>query len=155
MCRAADVAMTMVNRSIALAHKTGNAGYYMDLVKLHKLLYLAQCYMLVNYGRPMFVEQITAHQCGPYVEGIHFVARKRGFDKITYPFSELDFVPPSYRRLEEIDAVLEGFGTWSTAELVQYTKETPAYSAVADAITDEYKPLISQQSMLGLAVAAV
>ena len=70
MCRAADVAMTMVNRSIELADKTKNTGYYMDLVKLHNLLYLAQCDMLVNYGRPMFVEQITAHQCGPYVEGL-------------------------------------------------------------------------------------
>lgn len=150
MCRAADVAMTMVNRSIELADKTKNASYYMDLVKLHNLLYLAQCYMLDNYGRPMFVEQITAHQCGPYVEGLHFVARKRGFGKIDYPFSELDFVLPSYRRLEGIDAVLEEFGTWSTAELVEYTKETPPYAVVADSITDEYKPIISQQSILSL-----
>ena len=46
--------------------------------------------------------------------------------------------------------MLEEFGTWSTAELVEYTKETPPYAVVADAITDEYKPVISQQSILSL-----
>ncbi len=154
MCRAADAAMTMVNRSIELARETGNDSYYMDLVKLHNLLYIAQCEMLSLAGRPMFVEQITAHQCGPYVEGLHFVARKRGFDRIQYPFSERDFVRPSRRRQEVIDAVLSEFGTWSTADLVQFTKETPPYSMVEDEITDNYKPVISTQSMLGAAVVA-
>jgi len=146
--------MTMVNRSIELARDTGNDSYYMDLVKLHNLLYIAQCYMLSLTGRPMFVEQITAHQCGPYVEGLHFIARKRGFDKIHYAFSEQDFVLPSRRRQDVINEVLNEFGTWSTAEVVQYTKETPPYSMVEDEITDNYKPIISTESILSVAVAA-
>ena len=67
MHKTADVAMKMVNHSIELKKKYGNDAYYMDFVKLHKLMYLAQCAMLANYGRPLFEEQITAYGCGPYV----------------------------------------------------------------------------------------
>ena len=35
----------LCNRSIELAWETRNESYYMDFVKLHKLLYMAQCSM--------------------------------------------------------------------------------------------------------------
>ena len=103
MCKVADAAMAMVNRSIKLAQDYGDESYYMDFVKLHKLLYLAQCSMLAQYGRTMFDEKITAHHCGPYVEGIHFIPRMRGFGQINVPFSEMKFVRPSYRRMKIIE----------------------------------------------------
>lgn len=123
MCKVADAAMTMVNKSIELA-KT-NESFYMDFVKLHKLLYLAQCRMLEQYGRTMFDERITARQCGPYIEGLHFIPSKRDFGEIKIPFSDNEFVQPSYRRMKVIEQVLEEFGKLSTDELIQYTKESP------------------------------
>lgn len=147
MCKVADAAMTMVNRSIALTKEYEDASYYMDFVKLHKLLYLAQCSMLTQYGRTMFDERITAHQCGPYVEGLHFIPSKRGFGQIEAPFSESEFVRLSYRRIKVIDQVLEEFGRYSTEELIQYTKETPAYCAVKDRIRAQYRPEISPELM--------
>lgn len=146
MCRVADAAMAMVNRSIELAAQ--DEAYYMDFVKLHKLLYLAQCSMLSQYGRTMFDEKITARQCGPYVEGIHFVPRKRGFGRIELPFNKLDFVRPSYRRMKVIEQVLEEHGKYSTKELIQYTKETPPYFAVEDSIVEDDWPEISPELML-------
>lgn len=147
MCRAADTAMAMVNKSIEMAVMWTNDNYYMNFVKLHKLMYLAQCSMLSEYGRPLFRENISAHECGPYVEGLHFIPRKRGFGLIQKKFSEADFITPSYRRMEVIETVLEEFGARSTAELIQHTKGTVPYAYVADMITESYKPIISQESM--------
>lgn len=151
MCKVADAAMVMVNRSIELALKCEDESYLMDFVKLHKLLYLAQCSMLNQYGCTMFDEKITAHQCGPYVEGIHFVPHMRGFGKIVFPFDERNFVRLSYRRMKIIKQVLDEFGKFSTEDLIQFTKETPAYCAVADEIGEHYRPeippeLISQST---------
>lgn len=148
MCKVADAAMAMVNRSIELAWETRDKSYYMDFVKLHKLLYLAQCSMLAQYGQPMFDEKIAAHQCGPYVEGIHFVPRLRGFGKIEFPFSKTEFVRPSYRRMKVIEQVLEAYGRESTEDLIQITKETPAYCAAAMEIEGDYRPDISPELML-------
>lgn len=143
MCKVADAAMTMVNKSIELA-KT-NESFYMDFVKLHKLLYLAQCRMLEQYGRTMFDERITARQCGPYIEGLHFIPSKRDFGEIKIPFSDNEFVQPSYRRMKVIEQVLEEFGKLSTDELIQYTKESPAYRAVEDKIEEHVSPEISPE----------
>ena len=46
MCFAIDAAMDMVNMSIELVEETGDSSYYMNSMKLHKLLYLSQCAML-------------------------------------------------------------------------------------------------------------
>lgn len=148
MCKVADAAMAMVNRSIELVRETGDKSYYMDFVKLHKLLYLAQCSMLAQYGQPMFDEKITAHQCGPYVEDIHFIPRYRGFGEITKPFSKSEYVRPSYRRMKVIEQVLGEFGRNSTEELILYTKETAPYCTVADEIEGDCRPEISQEQML-------
>lgn len=155
MCRAADAAMAMVNRSIELARKTRDESYYMDFVKLHKLLYLAQCEMLARYGRLLFEDRITAHQCGPYVEGIHFIPGECGFGQIRNPFDAIDFVKPSYRQMEVIDATLESYGTLRTEELIEYTRNTLPYCAVADKITESYRPQISRTLMSQMALQSV
>lgn len=137
MCRAADAAMAMVNRSIELVHETEDASYYLDFVKLHKLLFLAQRSMLEQYGQTMFDEKITLRQCGPYVDGIRFVPRRCGFGKITKLFSDSDFVRPSYWRMKVINQVLEEFGRYSTDDLIQFTKESCAALQLEDSIEED------------------
>ncbi|MDE7328056.1 MAG: hypothetical protein K2N63_17545, partial [Lachnospiraceae bacterium] len=62
-------------------------------------------------------------------------------------FNESTFVRPSYRRMKVIEQTLEAFGRLSTEELIQYTKESPAYFAVADKIGQHYRPEISPELM--------
>lgn len=147
MCRVADVAMAIINKSIEFARETEDPAYYMDFVKLHKLLYWGQCQMLSTYSQPLFVEEITAHQCGPYVSGIHFVPKMRGFGVITVPFSSRDFVTPSYNRMSVIESVIETVGAYTTEDLIELTKNTGPYRAVEDRITESVKPIISQGSI--------
>lgn len=147
MCQAVDIAMTMVNKSIDMARAEHNPSYYMDFVKLHKLMYLAQCYMLTQYDSLLFEDRIVAHQCGPYVEGIHFIPRMRGFQKILKPFSSRSFVLPSYRRVQVVELLLKNAGMLSRDALIQYTKSTAPYRLVEAEITDTFKPEITVESM--------
>lgn len=155
MCRAADAAMAMVNQSIELVRVSGDEAYYMDFVKLHKLLYLAQCSMLARYGQTMFDEKITARQCGPYVDGIHFVPRRRGFDRIECPFNDQDYVRPSYWRMRIIRQVLEEYGMLDTDNLIECTKETYAYLQLKDDIGEHHWPEITPDLMCLSAIQSV
>lgn len=149
MCCSRDAGMTMINMSIDLAEKTGDASYYMDSMKLHKLLYLSQYTMLQTYGRRMFAEKITAHSCGPYVDGIKSIPAMRGFGLILERFhpENDDLVYPSVARLEILEQTLEEYGKMTTEELIRKTKGTDPYKEVADQITETDKPEITVDSM--------
>ena len=148
MCLASDVAMTMVNRSIEMAKTRSNNQYYLDSVKLHKLLFLGQYYMLKHYGRPLFEEEITAHYCGPYVNGIQVIPGTKGFAQIKDPFSEREFVYPSVIRMNIIDRILEKYGQCSAEAIIEIAKETKPYKAVESLITQTYKPVIPLNEMI-------
>jgi uncharacterized phage-associated protein len=148
MCRAADIAIAMVNGSIEKARTTGDSRYYMDYVKLHKLMYLGQCYMLGRYGRKLFRDTITAHYCGPYIEGIPFIQGSRGFGLIKVPYDEEEFLAPTIFGQATIEWVLKEHGTKSTEELIDFTKDTFAYIEAVGSLTDDHKPTISIENML-------
>ena len=147
MCTVADVAMVMVNESIRMAQINQDSRYYMDFIKLHKLLYLGQCCMLRQYERPLFAEDIRAHHCGPTVDRLDFIPAQCGFGTITESFSSSDIAIPSPSRLAVIDWVLENFGTWSTEDIIHCTKATPPYKMVKAQITETTKPVIPIESM--------
>lgn len=131
MCMARDVAVAMINRSISLAEEKNDRRYLMDFVKLHKLLYLGQCYILSQYDMCLFEDEISAHHCGPYVEGIGFVPAEHGFGLLESKIEKIEngipFLPISYTRSETVDFVLKKFGTKTTDEVVEIAKETVAY----------------------------
>ncbi len=136
MCKVRDAAAAMLNKSIDLAAKEDNPAYYMDFIKLHKLLFLAQCFILGKYNMPLFEETIYARKCGPYVDGIGFIPGKRGFGKITEKIvadqDEIPFLPISYTREQAIDYILKKYGTLNTDEVVAITKKTSAYQEYVD-----------------------
>lgn len=133
MCKARDVAVVMINKSIDLAKEKNDDRYFMDFVKLHKLLYLGQCFILSRYGMRLFEDSISAHRCGPYVDGIGFIPAEYGFEtlkeKITKSRNGMPFLPISYSRAETVDFILGKYGTRTTDEIVLITKGTSAYAA--------------------------
>lgn len=148
MCCSLDAGMAMVNLSIDLAMAEGDPRYYMDSMKLHKLLYLSQCDMLQTYGRRLFADKITAHNCGPYVDGIRSIPAKRGFGLLKERFDEADgFVPPSVARLDILERVLKLHGKKTADQLSAFTQMTGPYQKVKDLITSEHKPEITLDSM--------
>lgn len=131
MCKSIDAAVSMINKSIALAKTEDDPRYYMDYVKLHKLLYIAQCHTLSRYGKTLFSEGIEAHRCGPLVDGLDIIPSKCGFDLITSWLEPLEFgtvdIPLSLTRDKAVDEVLEKYGTYSTEKIVSTVKGSDVY----------------------------
>lgn len=149
MCFSRDAGMVMVNMSIDLARKKNDPSFYMDSMKLHKLLYLSQRAMLQKHGSRVFSEKIWAHKCGPYVNGLEIISAKMGFGLMREPFDpeENEIVWPSVARVDILEDILEKYGGMTTEELVRITKETAPYQEVKDQITENYKPEITPESM--------
>lgn len=149
MCKARDVAMTMIKKSIILAKENNNDKYLMDFVKLHKLMFLGQCYILYYYGIELFQESISAHSCGPYVNGISFIPATYGFSEIRETKNkdghEPMYLPLSLTRDETVDIILEKFGTLSTKDIVAKAKDTFAYKIYEG--NYDSKPIISYDAM--------
>lgn len=131
MCKSIDAAITMVNKSVERVERTDDRNYYMDYIKLHKLLYIAQCHALDQYHTTLFEEEVEAHRCGPLVKGLDLIPGKCGFDLITWRLDPKTFgtidMPLTYFRSKAIDEVLDRFGKYSTEKIVSIIKETQVY----------------------------
>lgn len=131
MCKSIDAAITMVNRSIDRVETDDDRNYYMDFVKLHKLLFVAQCHAHNQYKTSLFEEEIEVHHCGPLVRGLDLIPGKCGFDLITWRLDAKSFgtvdMPLTYYRSKAIDDVLDKFGKFSTDKIVATVKNTPAF----------------------------
>lgn len=128
MARSIEIALALLEKSIERG-KT-DSDYYMDFVKLHKLLYLGQCLHRFKWNMNLFEEEIIASDSGPYVRGLDFVLAICGFDKIKNVDvlrERVYFFPITFLRDETCEFILDNFGKCSTNEIVLMTKETMAY----------------------------
>lgn len=128
MAKSIDVAIKMLEESIERGKY--DQSYYMDFVKLHKLMYLGYCYLNFLYGLDLFEEKITANSDGPYVDGLSLVTALCGFENITNidNLRQLRFnLPLSYSRDEICDLILDVYGRYDTKEIVEISKATIAY----------------------------
>lgn len=133
MCKVRDVALAVLQKSIRLAIEKKDERYYMDYVKLHKLLYLGQCMVLAQYNLTLFNERITAHHCGPYIQDeLDFVTAAYGFEEIKTlrgpDGKEPIILPLPVLRDEIVNKLLDTFGTYTTGDIVKMSKQTVAYT---------------------------
>lgn len=134
MCKVKDVALVMLQKSHELCYSQHNRNYLMDYVKLHKLLYLGQCMVLAKHDMTLFEEPIYAHNCGPYIENeLDFIVARYGFgaiEHLTDKYGQTPVILPlPFLRNEVVNELLSRFGTMSTEEIVEFTKNTAAYTA--------------------------
>lgn len=150
MCKVRDVALAVLQKSIKLASERKSAQYYMDYVKLHKILYLGQCLVLSQYGITLFNENISAHHCGPYIEEeLDFITAAYGFEPIRTLVDrkghEPVFLPLPALRNEIVDNLLDKVGAETTETIVKMTKNTTAYLKHKEDLDD--KPIITIEDM--------
>ena len=151
MCKVRDVALAVLQKSIRLAIEKPDDNYYMDYVKLHKLLYLGQCMVLSQYGITLFNEPITAHHCGPYIQNeLDFITATYGFEEIktlrTRDGREPAIVPLPILRDEIVNKLLDKYGKYSTADIVRLSKQTSAYTRHQGKFATQ--PIISYEDMV-------
>jgi len=90
-------------------------------LKLQKLLYYAQAWHLVNYGRRLFMDEIEAWDFGPVVKTIYHKWKKYGSTPIPYEITgkEADqFSEPKLKFLQELYRIYSNF---SATQLVSMT----------------------------------
>lgn len=128
MAKSLDVAVAFLEKSIELGKK--DSRYYMDFVKLHKLMYLGQCFISSKFDMDLFEESVVADQSGPYIKGIGLITGYCGFSEI-YDITKLKDkaldMPLSYTRNETINLILERYGKLTTDQIVMFCKQTYAY----------------------------
>ena len=134
--RSIDIAVHLLKKSIKLGQNDSN--YYMDFIKLHKLMFLAQCYLNFEYNLDLFDDKITANDDGPYVDGLNSVPAICGFDIIKniddlmvhlhhiMPCHLAHILPLPLLRGETLDLILDVFGKCDTYEIVKISKNTTA-----------------------------
>lgn len=149
MAKSIDVAVDFLKKSIKRGQD--NPKYYMNYVKLHKLIYLAQCDILFNYDMKLFDDNITATDEGPYIDGLEMVVVKCGFDNILNIDDLKKCVidlPLSFSRDETVDFILDKYSEYSTREIVLLANSTIAYQLLYD---DSFnKPIPIKEELLKL-----
>lgn len=135
---AIDVANYIVNYCIDESMPVSN-------LKLQKLLYYVQAASLVETGRRMFADEISAWKYGPVVENVYHSFKlyvdKEIVDKVTEKYSFLDFEQEDYDPMEMIletdqpiiQRVTKSYKNYSALKMVNKTHgERPWKDAFAN-----------------------
>lgn len=127
--RGIDIAINLLDKSIQRGKE--DERYYMDFVKLHKLIFLGQCYHRYVWDIDLVDNNIVMREDGPYINGLNSVVAYCGFDEIKN-IDELKreigfYFPVTPLRNETCDFILDNFGRLSTMDLVKLTKQTDIF----------------------------
>ena len=112
-------------------------------LKLQKLLYYAQGFHLVLFGKPLFRESLEAWQYGPVVPEIYRVYKQYGTSPLPQPD---DFKIDQYDRQtqELLDEVYEVYGQYTSPTLRHFIeretpwKETPVNQEISHKLMKTY-----------------
>ncbi len=138
MCMARDAAVYVSNRILKL-NKEKSPEYTNDFFKTHKLLYFAQGIMLSVYNKDLFVEDIRAHNCGPYVDGLDGFYEIVGIQEIECKLPVDLGTQLTDERKKVLNYVAFKYGNVQRDELIQMTKKDDIYTNLVSQI-DESKP---------------
>lgn len=112
-------------------------------LKLQKLLYYAQGFHLVLFGKPLFSERIEAWQSGPVVPEVYRFYKRYEPNPLPQPD---DFNIEQYDRetQELLDEVYEVYGQYTAPKLMRFThqekpwKETPLNEEISHDLMKAY-----------------
>lgn len=99
-------------------------------LKLQKLVYFAQGFVLAYLNYPLFVEDIEAWTYGPVIPRLYRMLRDNGDDTLQdVPWVAADHVEKGSDPAKRIDQMLELIGTMKAGELVNlsHAENSPWY----------------------------
>ena len=97
-------------------------GDLMTDLKLQKMLYFAQCWHLVRYGKPLFSNKIEAWEHGPVVPAVYSKYKKYKNDPIHADI--VNYEDFSNQELNTIMDVFAHYGRYSASGLREISHET-------------------------------
>ncbi len=90
-------------------------------LRLQKLLYYAQAWYLVNFGKPLFEEKIEAWQFGPVIPAVYDEFKSFGRHPIELDSSSCKKIIENEECINYLDEFCEQFLQYSTTDLVSMT----------------------------------
>jgi len=91
-------------------------------LKLQKLLYYAQGFHLVLFGKPLFTEKIQAWQYGPVVPEVYQIYSQYGSNPLPQPDSlNMDQYDRETQNL--LDEVYEVYGQYTAPTLMRFARQ--------------------------------
>ena len=143
MCKISELADSLINRSIELQRTTGDPTHSVNFYKLCKLLYIGQGWMLKNHGVPLFREgQISARECGPYIEVLEPYFWQWGIDPITEQMGAIGPFPKSVE--DTLDELMKELGQESWVVL---SKATKSHEVVQKVYRAKHNDIISEEEI--------
>lgn len=139
-------------------YKANKDGELITNLKLQKLLYYAQAWYLVNYGEPLFHDEIKAWKFGPAIESVYHQYKKFRHTPIIYKNKENieQKIPTDVR--EFLDEFYNVYISYSAVELLQFTHNDDPWKEAFESSTSinidqmrkyytkQYRELIAKKS---------
>lgn len=109
----------------SLIERAAMKGLRLSNLTLQKLLYIAHGALLAIHHRPLVNEQFAAWRYGPVLENLYHDLKVYGADNITPGDRYIQHwgrIPDQdIEAISMIDSVLDHFGRWSGASLIQWS----------------------------------
>lgn len=94
----------------------------MTTIKLQKLCYYAQAWVLVNFNEPLFSDEIQAWAKGPVIPNLYEHHRAKYLIKAEdLSFAKSNDIPSKF--LSTLDAVIKEYGRFSATQLSELTHQ--------------------------------
>ena len=121
-------------------------------LKMQKLLYYAQAWYLVNFGKPLFGDRIEAWDLGPVVPVVYRAFKANGPRPIDYRDQKgAETVPFTPRQLDYLKEFYRAFARFSAHELVNMShNESPwvdAYKTHSEITPDSMRSFYKKLSV--------
>ena len=113
--------------------KANQEGDLITNLKIHKLLYYAQAWYLVNFDAPLFREAIAPWKLGPVIEDVYHEFKKFKSGPITYEATGEESKIFSRKQLQYLEEFCDVFLKFSAHELVNMSHNEPPWK---DAFTN-------------------
>ena len=121
-----------------------DAGDGISNLKLQKLLYYAQGFVLALTGKKLFNENIIAWQHGPVVEEMYYEFKGAGSNHIEITISDISPILNNLEIKEILDEVFQVYGQFSAWKLRNMTHQerpwqtTPQSELIKDEVIKEF-----------------
>lgn len=111
----------IANEFIALAKSEGKA---LTNMQLQKLVFIAQGYTLAIFEHPIYFHNTHAWQWGPVIPKLYKSLQKYGRNFVTESLDSDDKLDSDSEEMEIVNAVWEGYGHLSGAQLSNLTHKS-------------------------------
>ncbi len=146
------IATKFINKAIDMVKFSGQEDFYLNFSKLHSLMFIAQCYSLAEWDRPLFRGDAIARPDGINIDGLcGFTSNSFGDELFKYKVNESRYgTSTSLNDVQDsiIESVLLMYGRYNAIELAWMTKSTRSWQKNQQYVNDLDSPVVNYSYLI-------